>query len=166
MFKRILVSVDGSETSDLALEAAIRLAQTCNGRLRLVHVLDEPLWLAAYGMHGRTAAGLYELMCNSGDALLRKNVETARAAGAETDMMLFDKPGLRLSEAVSDAAKLWGADLIVVGSHGRKGFNRLVMGSGADQIIRTAPVPVLVIRGSDALPKAPKEPAHLHQTRD
>ena len=159
MFKRILVPVDGSETSDLALEAAIRLAQTCNGRLRLVHALDEPMWLAAYGMHGRTAAGLHEAMCNSGDELLHKNMDTARAADVEADMMLFDKPGLRLSEAVSNAAKLWGADLIVVGSHGRKGFNRLVMGSGADQVIRTAPVPVLVIRGSDALPKTPKEAA-------
>ena len=156
MFKRILVPVDGSDTSNLALEAAIRLARTSNGRLRLVHALDEPLWLAAYGMHGRTAAGLHEVMCNSGNALLHKSMDTARAVGVETDMMLFDKPGLRLSEAVSNAAKLWDADLIVVGSHGRKGFSRLVMGSGADQIIRTAPVPVLVIRGNDALPKAPK----------
>lgn len=154
MFKRILVPVDGSDTSGLALEAAIRLAQTCKARLRLVHALDEPLWLAAYGMHGRTSAGLYEAMCNSGDELLRKHMDTARAAGVETDMVLCDKPGLRLGEAVSNAAKLWDADLIVVGSHGRKGFNRLVMGSGADEVIRTAPVPVLVIRGSDALPKA------------
>ncbi len=161
MFKRILVPVDGSETSDLALEAAIRLAQTGNGRLRLVHAVDEPLWMAAYGIHGRTAAGLYEVMCNNGDALLRKNMGTARAAGVETDLVLFDKPGLRLSDAVSNAAKLWGADLIVVGSHGRKGFNRLVMGSGAEQVIRMAPVPVLVIRGSDARPNALRAPTRL-----
>ncbi|WP_439590311.1 universal stress protein [Hydrogenophaga sp.] len=148
MFKRILVPVDGSDTSALALDAAIDLALTCRGRLRVVHALDEPLWLAAYGMYGRTAAGLHEAMCNGADELLHKNMDKARAAGIETDMMLFDKPGLRLGEAVATAAKLWDADLVVVGSHGRKGFHRLVMGSGAEQVIRQAPVPVLVIRGS------------------
>lgn len=148
MFKRILVPVDGSVTSNLALDAAINLALACSGRLRVVHALDEPLWLAAYGMHGRTGAGLHEVMCHSGDDLLHKAMEKARSAGVEADMMLLDKPGVRLSEAVANAAKRWDADLVVLGSHGRKGFHRLVMGSGAEQVIRHAPVPVLVIRGS------------------
>lgn len=150
MFKRILVPVDGSDTSDLALDAAIQLAKACNSRLRLIHALDEPLWLAAYGIHGRTSEGLYEAMRSYGDGLLHKCMDRAHAAGIDADMMLADKPGLRLSEAVANAVKLWGADLVVVGSHGRKGFNRLVMGSGAEEVIRLAPVPVLVVRGSEA----------------
>lgn len=155
MFKRILVPVDGSDTSDLALDAAIRLARSFNSRLRLVHALDEPLWLAAWGIHGRTSAGLHEAMRQGGDELLHKMTDKARAAGVETDMMLFDKPGLRLGDAVVTAVKLWGADLVVVGSHGRKGFNRLVMGSGAEHVLRVAPVPVLVMRGSDTHSKEP-----------
>lgn len=152
MFKRILVPVDGSVTSNLALDAAIDLALTCGGRLRVVHALDEPLWLAAYGMYSRTGAGLHRVMCDSGDELLHKSMKRAQAAGVETDMVLLDKPGVRLSEAVAHAAKLWDADLVVLGSHGRKGFHRLVMGSGAEQVIRQAPVPVLVIRGSSPSP--------------
>lgn len=156
MFKRILVPVDGSATSNLALDAAIDLALTCGGRLRVVHALDEPKWFPADGLRGRASAGRHEDMCHSGDDLLHKSMEKARSAGLEADMMLLDKPGVRLSEAVANATKLWDADLVVLGSHGRKGFHRWVMGSGAEQVIRQAPVPVLVIRGKSPPPsKAP-----------
>jgi nucleotide-binding universal stress UspA family protein len=60
--------------------------------------------------------------------------------------MLFDKLGERLAETVANGAKDWGAELIVLGTHGRRGVGRLLMGSGAEQIIRLAPVPVLVVR--------------------
>lgn len=146
MYKRILVPVDGSPTSDRALDAAIALALSAGGRLRVVHALDEPLWLAAYGIHGRTGHGLQDALRDSGNGLLHASMLKAQAAGAETDMMLLDKPGVRLGEAVSRAAKHWNADLVVLGSHGRKGFERAFLGSGAEQVIRQAPVPVLVVR--------------------
>ncbi len=72
------------------------------------------------------------------------------AAGVEADNMLFDNFGERLGDAVADAAKRWNADLVVVGTHGRRGIGRVFLGSGAEQIIRLAPVPVLVVR--DPLP--------------
>ena len=64
--------------------------------------------------------------------------------------MLYDNFGEHLADVVSEAAKLWNADLIVVGTHGRRGIGRVLMGSGAEQIIRMAPVPVLVIRAPEA----------------
>ncbi|QHE86130.1 universal stress protein [Hydrogenophaga sp. BPS33] len=154
MYKRILVPVDGSPTSDQALDAAIDLALSGGGHLRLVHALDEPLWLAAYGIHGRTGAGLYDAMRDSGHELLQACMEKAQSAGVETDMMLLDKPGVRLGEAVAQAAKRWNADLVVLGSHGRRGFHRAVLGSGAEEVIRQAPVPVLVVRCRTGVPAA------------
>lgn len=154
MYKRILVPVDGSTTSDQALDAAIDLALSGGGRLRVVHALDEPLWLAAYGIHGRTGAGLYDAMRDSGHELLQARMERAQSAGVETDMMLLDKPGLRLGEAIAQAAMRWNADLVVLGSHGRKGFHRALLGSGAEQVIRQAPVPVLVVRCRTGAPAA------------
>ena len=154
MYKRILVPVDGSTTSDQALDAAIDLALSGGGRLRVVHALDEPLWLAAYGIHGRTGAGLYDAMRESSNELLHASMKKAQSAGIETDMMLLDKPGVRLGEAIAQAAELWNADLVVLGSHGRKGFHPLVLGSGAEQVIRQSPVPVLVVRCRAGVPAA------------
>lgn len=154
MYQRILVAVDGSTTSEQALDAAIDLALSGGGRLRVVHALDEPVWLAAYGVHGRTGAGLYDVMRDSGHELLQTCMEKAQSAGIETDMMLLDTPGVRLGDAVSQAARRWNADLVVIGSHGRKGFHRLVLGSGAEQVIRQAPVPVLVVRCRAGTPAA------------
>ena len=56
---------------------------------------------------------------------------------------------MAVTRAIANSAKLWHADLIVVGTHGRRGVGRLLMGSGAEKIIREAPVPVLVVRAAD-----------------
>lgn len=87
--------------------------------------------------------------------MLKRCLKTASATGVEASMMLLNRPGLRLGEGVSAAAKLWSADLIVVGTHGRKGFNQRTKGSGAEQVIRLASVSVLVIRGPDIFSKDP-----------
>lgn len=62
------------------------------------------------------------------------------------DAQLIDDLGPRLGESVARVAREWKADLIVLGTHGRRGFNRLLLGSGAEQVIRLAPVPVMVVR--------------------
>ena len=146
MYKRILVSVDGSPTSDHALAAACALAQATGGQLRLVHVVDEMAWLSGYDQFGFSAGALLKAMIDAGNAILHDGLARAKAAGVQADRMLFDDFGQRLDETVSKAAKLWNADLVVVGTHGRKGIARLALGSGAEQILRTAPVPVLVVR--------------------
>ena len=149
MYRRILVPIDGSPTSQQALKTAIGLAQAFKARLRIVHVADEWAYISANDTPAGYTSELLAAMTAFANGLLRDATAQAQAAGVEADNMVFDHFGERLGEAVSRAAKLWEADLIVVGTHGRRGVSRLVMGSGAEQVIRMAPVPVLVIRSQE-----------------
>ena len=88
-------------------------------------------------------------MREAGSKILADALAIAQAAGVEVDTMLFDKLGGRLGETVADAAKLWNADLIVVGTHGRHGLGRLFIGSSVEQIIQLAPVHVLLVRDTN-----------------
>jgi nucleotide-binding universal stress UspA family protein len=146
MYKRILVPLDGSETSNKALATALQMARQAAGRVRLVHVVEELSYLSGLDRHGGYSGELMKISRENGSAILDDGMAVARSAGVEADNMLFDKFGERLGEVVSEAAKRWNADLIVLGTHGRRGVGRLLMGSGAEQIIRLAPVPVLVVR--------------------
>ncbi len=146
MYKRILVPLDGSETSNKALVAALQLARLGGGRVRLIHAIEEMAYLSGFDQYGGYSGDLVRIMRENGTKILDDGMAIAQSAGVEADQMLFDKFGERLGEVVSDAAKRWNADLIVVGTHGRRGLGRVLMGSGAEQIIRLAPVPVLVIR--------------------
>ena len=149
MYKRILVPIDGSETSNRALTTAIELAKAFGSRLRLIHVVEEMAYLSGYDQFGGYSGELIQVMRESGAKILDQSMVVAQAAGVETDNMLFDKFGEHLGETVATGAKLWGADLIVLGTHGRRGIGRMLMGSGAEQIIRLAPVHVLVVRSED-----------------
>jgi nucleotide-binding universal stress UspA family protein len=154
MYKKILVPLDGSATADAGLAAAIKLAQALGSRLRLVHVVEELGHVSGYEQFGAHADDLMKRIDENGKQLLRERAATVKAAGVEADTALFNKFGNHLAETVAEAARTWKADLIVVGTHGRRGVGRVLMGSGAEQIIRQAPVPVLVIR-SDGPPAVP-----------
>lgn len=146
MYKRILVPVDGSETSNKALVAALQLARMVAGRVRLIYVVEEMTYVSGYGEFGGYSEDLITAIHEAGTKILDDALAIAKSAGVEADTLLRDNLGGRLAEVVADAAKEWNADLIVVGTHGRRGVGRALMGSGAEQIIRLAPVPVLVVR--------------------
>jgi nucleotide-binding universal stress UspA family protein len=93
-------------------------------------------------------------MRETGANILAKGVAAVQAQGVEADQVLFDNLGERLPEVVAEEATRWNADLIVVGTHGRRGVGRILMGSGAEHIVRMAPVPVLVIRSTQPEPSA------------
>ena len=149
MFQRIIVPVDGSDASNLALDAALRIARDAGGQVRLVHVVEEMAYLSGGSAYGAYSADMLGIMRDAGSTILSDALGRAQAAGVAADTQLYDKLGDRLSEVVADIAQSWNADLVVVGTHGRRGMRRLLLGSGAEQIIRTAPVPVLVIRSPD-----------------
>lgn len=142
-YRRILVPVDGSPTSNKALVAALNIARDGDGRVRLVHVVDEVAHLTGFEAGSTILAAVLQ----AAERVLADAAEVAKSAGVNADVKLADKPGQRLGEVVADEAAQWEADLIVVGTHGRRGIERMLVGSGAEQIIRLAPVPVLVIRG-------------------
>ena len=145
MYKRILVAVDGSATSTKALTAALQMARESGGRVHILHAVDELAYLSGY----EYSAQILTLVREEGAKLLARALDTARSAGVEADTKLVDVPGQRLGETVASEARTWEADLIVLGTHGRRGFSRALLGSGAEQIIRMAPAPVLVIRGDE-----------------
>lgn len=145
-YRRILVPVDGSPTSNKALVAALNIARDGDGRVRLVHVLDELTYLTGFEASGE----VFTLLRQAGERVLADAAEVARSAGVNAEMQFIDEAGVRLGDAVARAAGEWEADLVVVGTHGRRGVQRALMGSGAEQIIRLAPVPVLVIRADES----------------
>jgi nucleotide-binding universal stress UspA family protein len=145
MFKRILVPIDGSPTSTKALVAALQLARERDARVRLVHTLDEFAYLSGY----EYAADLLEATRGYAEKILRDALDVAASAGVPAESTLLKVRGQRLGEAVAAEARNFEADLIVVGTHGRHGIGRVLLGSGAEQVIRLAPVPVLVIRAEE-----------------
>lgn len=150
IYQQILVAVDGSPTSEKALDEAIRLAHLMGARLRLLHVIDVLSYCTGYETTTVYVNNTLPLMRAAGEELLAKDRQKAQALGVSVDTLLIDDALGRLCEHVAEQAKLINADLIVVGSHGRRGIGRALMGSDAELIIRYAPVPVLVVRASEA----------------
>jgi nucleotide-binding universal stress UspA family protein len=149
MYQRILVPVDGSATSSRGLAEAIELAKSAGGILRVMHVIDEPFM--AFGVDGFSGAPgeIVELMQQAARRIVDEACTTVRAAGVTCDSVIGDTFDGRVCNLVVSAAKDWHADLIVIGTHGRRGVDRLMMGSDAEQILRLAPVPVLLVRGAE-----------------
>ncbi len=149
MYERILVPIDGSPTSELGLKEAMRLAMLTHGRLRLIHVIDELSFALAADSYGNYAGELLDLLQKNGADLLTKAQTTARAQGLQTDTVLYENLAKTVAQRVVDEAVSWQADLIVVGTHGRRGVRRMVLGSSAEGILRTSPVPVLLVRAPE-----------------
>lgn len=149
MYKRIVVPVDGSATATAALVAALQLARDGGGRVLLIHVVGELAFMGGYDMVGGNSGALLKVMQEAGGKVLDAALAVAESAGVPAEKKLFDRFGERLGEVVAIAAREWSADLIVLGTHGRRGIGRVLLGSGAEQIIRMAPTPVLVIRSAE-----------------
>ena len=156
VYRRILVPVDGSPTSNLGLREAIRLAKGGGARLRVLNVLDEKLVVPGVDTYSpadvATLAGALNL---EGRRAAKNALALARRHGVRAVAELAEGRGRYVSDVIVAAAKLARADLIVMGTHGRRGLNRLLMGSDAERVLRETPVPVLFVRGQPA----PDEPA-------
>ncbi len=144
MYKRMLVAVDGSEDSERALQHALRLAAGQQAVVRLVHVLDADLYRHAFGED----PAVHAAWRRTGEGYLDRAAAIARAAGAETETTLLENAGRRTSRVVVDEAARWGADVIVLGTHGRHGLDHMLLGSVAEGVVRSATVPVLTVRGA------------------
>ena len=83
---------------------------------------------------------------SAGEALLQQARQRVEQQGVPVDTVLIENMDARVAQLVVEHAQAWGADLIVLGTHGRRGLARVFMGSDAEQIARTAPVPVLLVR--------------------
>jgi nucleotide-binding universal stress UspA family protein len=147
MYNHILVAVDGSETSNLALKEAIKLAKDQHATLRLVHVVDVTLIYIDLG--APYVLDYQKALQAAGQKVIDDCSAIVREAGIEFDTtsIVVDMIGQHIYDAVEEEAKRWPADLIVIGTHGRRGMRRFLLGSVAEGIARVASKPVLLIRG-------------------
>jgi nucleotide-binding universal stress UspA family protein len=152
MFHRILVPVDGSLTSNRGLDEAITLARDHKAKLCLLHVVDD---LAVAGLADTMTyvppsyiERFREGLRTRGKKVLAGAEAKARKRGVSVEAVLLEALGRQVAEQIIDQAKQWRADLVVIGTHGRRGFSRLVMGSDAEMVVRETPVPVLLVRSS------------------
>ncbi|SPJ18688.1 Universal stress protein [Burkholderiales bacterium] len=147
MYQRILIAADGSNASDLALNEAVKLAAKLQSQLRIVHVIDVRILSGESAF--LDAGDLEKALVESGERVLQKAAATAGNAGikAETKLLKIEDFRQRIADGIVGESAAWPAELIVVGTHGRRGLSHLFLGSVAEGIVRISQVPVLLIRG-------------------
>ena len=149
MYKRILVAVDGSDTAIVALEEAIKLARVMQSSLLLLHVCEEaPVIWEPEGLGMIPMQEITQAFVAAGRALLKKEADRVAEQDLTVETKLVEVFGGHIGTVISDEAQQWQADLIVVGTHGHKGWKHLLMGSVAEGVSRTALVPVLLVRAT------------------
>jgi len=155
MYAKILVPVDGSPTSNQGLDEAIKLARLTNAKLKLLHAVDLVSFAVAPEAGMAATPELLALVREGAQHILDEARARVEAGGRQAETLLVDTLAGRVCDLVADEATRWGADLIVIGTHGRRGVGRLVLGSDAEQIARLAPAPVLLVRAKPAASAAP-----------
>lgn len=145
MYKHILCPVDGSATSDCGIAHAIELTKDQKAQLHFLHVIDN--YFPIIDVTGDTNyIDITNILRENGEKILAKAREAAKLAGASSDSKMVISTRGQIYKSILDEVNECHADLIVMGTHGLRGFERLVMGSDAETIARTSPVPVLLVR--------------------
>ncbi|WP_042883176.1 universal stress protein [Cupriavidus necator] len=147
MYSKIMVAVDGSRNADLALAEAVQIAKACGSEIAVVHVIDndylrcDPLFI--------DPDELRRALRDNGKALLKAACDRVEAQRIPCVARLIDEPAAigDISTVVEQAAQEGGAELLVIGTHGRHGTRRLLLGSVAEGLVRHTRLPVLLVRG-------------------
>lgn len=144
MYQKILVPTDGSATAAIGVREGISLAKHHRARIRLVHVVDElPAVVPTFG--ATLASVVIDGLRDAGLSILKDAETLAREAGVPADTKLIEEMGGQTGAQIVLEAESWAADLIVCGTHGRRGIRRVVMGSDAEYVVRHSSVPVLLV---------------------
>jgi nucleotide-binding universal stress UspA family protein len=158
MFKRILVPIDGSHTAGLGLDEAIKLAKNQNTSLYLFHVVDEVSILQSADVSGwMNTEGLMAAVRRDGETLLANAEAKVRRHGVKVKSLLIERISGIVADLIVKQAKQCKADLIVLGTHGRRGIRRVVMGSDAERVVQSTTVPVLLVRSAAGTPRKMKK---------
>jgi nucleotide-binding universal stress UspA family protein len=143
-----MVAIDSSSTAAKALDEALRLTKALGAQLCIVHASDE----APLEQHGMGLGSYIDVdkvkdeIRAAGEQMLAAAVATAGAAGCPAEHRLLESTKRRVAEMIADAARDWRADLIVTGTHGRRGFERILVGSVAENLVRIATTSLLLVR--------------------
>jgi nucleotide-binding universal stress UspA family protein len=144
MYKHLLVPLDGSPTSESALTQAIALAQTCGAAITVMMVYDPFPYIAAAAEYGSYQVQLAEDLRLEAEHTVNAAHTRVRAAGLSVASHVIEVQ--KVWKAILDIAHSDKADLIVIGSHGRSGLDKLVMGSVTQRVLQHTHLPVLVVR--------------------
>jgi nucleotide-binding universal stress UspA family protein len=160
MYSKILVPIDGSETSTAGLNEAIKLAKIHDSQVCLLHIVNEFVLDYTFAP-GQFSNDLFESMRKSGQAILDAAEQAVQRQGIKPTAVLLESIGGVAADLILEQAKKFHADLIVMGTHGRRGIFRLALGSDAEQVVRGATIPVLLVRGRAATKQTDKTGAQI-----
>jgi nucleotide-binding universal stress UspA family protein len=141
------VPIDGSAASRAGLNEAIRIAKSQGSRIRLVHIVNDVILENGYGS-GVYATDALEVLRRAGQGILDAAQALAQREGVKAESLLLESVAESAADLIIAQAKNWTPDLIVMGTHGRRGLARLVMGSDAESVVRSTTIPVLLVRGT------------------
>jgi nucleotide-binding universal stress UspA family protein len=144
MYAKILVPFDGSPASTAGLAEAIKIAKSQGSEIRLLHVVNDLILDAGYGA-GIYASDALEVLRKAGRDLLSGARHTVERAGVKANAVMLETVGGPASDVILEETKNWCPDLVVMGTHGRRGLARLVMGSDAEAVVRACAAPVLLV---------------------
>lgn len=145
MYKRILCPIDGSATSNTGMQEAIQLAKEMHAQLRFLHVIDT--YIPTVDMiSDANVTYMIDIMRENGNKIIRQADAAAKKAGMHAETKTIESVGGRIAALIVSEAAQWPADLIVIGTHGLRGFSRLIMGSDAEYVVRNCDAPVLLVK--------------------
>ncbi|WP_321948171.1 universal stress protein [Paraburkholderia sp. J10-1] len=160
MYSRILVALDGSKTASHALDTAIRLALDTGAQLQALYVVDLPV--IAYDVPGYDPSIVRDAYIEEG-RVIRADADTRMAkqgVKGTSRSIEVELPAEDVAQCIERAAADWRADLIVMGTHGRRGVRRLMLGSVAERVLRCARCPVLLVPARTAPSGQEKQANH------
>ena len=147
VIKNVLVATDYSETAATALAYGRELARSYQATLHVLHVVDDIRWRYALDMTPALMAGVQESLEDAARTQMHDLVTADDRRRLHAHAVV--RTALSAADAVADYARTAGIDLVVVGTHGRGGLSRLLLGSVAERVVRVAPCPVLTVRATE-----------------
>lgn len=147
MYQRILVPIDGSPTAQRAFDYALALARETHAELIPLYVVDIPM--VAYEAPGYDPSIVRDALLETGEELKKDALAAMQRehVSGEPRVVEILAPGIDVAERILEEARAAHSDLVVMGTHGRRGFRRLVLGSVAERFARISCCPVLLIPG-------------------
>ena len=148
MYKRIMVAIDDSFATSKVLDSAIESARQHGAKLAICHALDETIFAQreAAIMLSKSVEQVTLNLRESAQEFVNKAAEIARAAGIDVETKIVESEVGHVAEMLADAAAEWQADLLVVGTHGRRGVERFFVGSVAENLVSRATMSLLLVR--------------------
>ena len=152
MYQRIMVAIDDSFATSRVLATAVEMAKLSGASLAICHAVDETLFAQKMGeiMLSHSVSAIENTLRGEAQSFVDQAAELARDAGVAVETRLIASEAKQVAEMLAEAASEWQADLLVVGSHGRRGIDRFFVGSVAERLVQKASTSLLLVRPARA----------------